>query len=59
MPPGVRGDDRAYRRERDQDEQKAMHPLIRIAADGHHGERADADADRDARQQRAPGVRIR
>jgi hypothetical protein len=59
MPPGVCGADRAYHRERDQDVQKAMHPLIRIAADGHRSERTDADADRDPRQQRAPGVLIR
>jgi hypothetical protein len=37
IPPDVYGADRAYHRERDQDEQKAMHPLIRIAADGHRG----------------------
>jgi len=36
-----------------------MHPLTRIAADGDRGECADADADRDARQQRAPGALIR
>jgi hypothetical protein len=36
-----------------------VQPLIRIAADRDDGESADADADRDTFQQRAPTVLVR